>query len=91
MTNFLKQPKAIIAKSISNLIKGDYEDISKQFLGVPYYINKFDNYLWIPEIRNHNRIVKYVYDKGNIYLNKVVFDFQNPKSIDIERRNLFPL
>jgi len=91
LTNFLKQPKAIIAKSISNLIKGDYEDISKQFLGVPYYINQFDNYLWIPEIRNHNRIVKYVYEKGNIYLDKVVFDFQNPKNIDIERRNLYPL
>ena len=90
-TNNIGGPKAIVTENLSNLEKGKYRDISENFIGVPYYIDQFDNYLWIPEIRNRNRIVRYIYEKGILKLDKVVFDFQSAKNIDIERKNLYPL
>ena len=90
-TNNIGGPKAIVTENLSNLEKGKYRDISENFIGVPYYIDQFDNYLWIPEIKNRNRIVRYIYEKGILKLDKVVFDFQSAKNIDIERKNLYPL
>ena len=91
LTNYSRKPKAIILKSFSDIIKGNYIDISDKFIGSPYYINKFDDYFWIPEVKNRSRICKYKFDRNELSLDKVVFDFKNHEEANIKRKSMYPL
>ena len=85
--------KAYIANSIEDFAnKNNIKDISNFFIGMPYYVSKFDNHIWIPENTNRSRICKYKLINGDIDFStqEVVFDFHDPTNVDLERKNIYP-
>lgn len=83
-------PKLIRVKYLEEL-SSNYEDLSKEVCikGVPYYINKFNNKIYIPEIDTYSRIVEYSYDNNKIVPIKQLFDYGMPSRQDIENKNKF--
>jgi hypothetical protein len=65
---------------LEELSAGNAVDVSRIVRGTPYYIDEFDGSLWIPEITEYSRIVRYAI-KGsavNFADKSVQFDFGKP-------------
>jgi len=85
-------PKRIVSfQSIVDLERGAASDLSVEFKGTPYYIESFDNKIWIPEITEHSAICftkKPSSKKLNI---EKLFDFGPPNQASLNRKSALPL
>lgn len=85
--------KAFVFKTLSDLGSGHAADVSSEFVGTPYYVEKFDGRLWIPEITEHTRIASYAILNGSIDFSRrdLRFDFGPPDASSLERKQSRPL
>lgn len=75
---------------ISSLEKGDATDLSSYFDGTPYYVEQFDNQIWIPENTQYSALNSF--GTTNQLVNKVRFmDFGAPNELSIQRKNQLPV
>ncbi len=84
--------KMILFDNINELINSSAEDISFLLKGTPYYINQFDNRIWIPEIDNYSRICSYgiTNDTINVDDQIVYFDSVKLKNESFLRKRSMP-
>jgi len=85
-------PKTIVSfKSLSDLERGTAADLSLLFRGTPYYIERFDNKVWIPEINEHSAInFSNSLDSNSLKIEKL-FDFGPPHQSSLIRKSVLPL
>ena len=78
-------------ETILDLERGTATDFSKKFKGTPYYIERFDNRIWIPEITEHSAI-SFTEKPNSKQLNiEKLFDFGPPQSESLIRKSTLPL
>lgn len=78
-------------ESLSDLQRGTAVDFSKPFKGTPYYIERFDNKIWIPEITEHSAInFKNNLDLKSMKIEKLL-DYGPPNQASIDRKLSLPV
>ncbi len=72
--------KLYFFRRLEELSAGNAADISRIVRGTPYYADEFDGALWVPEITEYSRIVRYAMEGSavNFADGRVLFDFGKP-------------
>jgi hypothetical protein len=72
--------KLYFFKALEELSAGNAVDISRIVRGTPYYMDDFDGGIWIPEITEYSRIVRYGMKGQSVDFadRHVLFDFGRP-------------
>ena len=85
-------PKKIVYFSrLSQLEKGNAQDLSSAYEGTPYYISFFDNKLWVPEIIEHTAIHSISGNPSDHGSKITQFDFGLPNRASLNRKGELPL
>lgn len=89
--------KAFLFEHPDALARGEFTDISAAFRGTPYYLEVFDNQLWIPEINAYSAISRLPLETARqlrgidgLAALKRLFDVGPPGAASIERREQLP-
>jgi len=79
-------------KRLEELSAGNAVDVSRIVRGTPYYIDCFDGGLWIPEITEYSRIVRYGISGSSVNFadRQVLFDFGRPTPASESRFAVLP-
>lgn len=85
--------KLTVFQEIDDLATGEAKDLSTFLKGTPYYVTVFDNSLFIPEITEYTRIVRYPMLDSNVVdfdEGSILFDFGPPNKSSIQRKRELP-
>lgn len=84
------EKKFISFRKLLDLELGTGRNLSRKFSGTPYYIEKFDQKIWIPEISNYSAISSSHIVNNNLGKLNRQFNFGSPIEASTRRKNAFP-